>query len=314
MINSVVGGGGSSRMMFPSTGMQILSSIIHLLGVSIIAHCLSRRIAIENLTTMDGFRQISWPRLCIILVFLDSWLFVFMGGLLIFGAGVELHPLACSLGVDICIAFYATSKIFIYCFLMEKVYIVWAPPTGVAGRFKSPIYNCCIVAVSMYSVVVAIAVIGATSFFRNDGACVIGLRRYASASLLGYDLFINLFLTSMFLWPLFRYKFANAALRKVASRTLFAALMALSTSTLNILVLTIMHGQQLAWVCLGSCGTDVVLNALVLFWVTGGAGAASDDSAPTGAVNHFTSCIRFPTVKTDIGFDPAIARDTTTVC
>ena len=31
-----------------------------------------------------------------------------------------------------------------------------------------------------------------------------------------------------------------------------------------------MHGQQLAWVCLASCGTDVVVNAVVLCWVTAG--------------------------------------------
>lgn len=36
-----------------------------------------------------------------------------------------------------------------------------------------------------------------------------------------------------------------------------AAGVALTTSCVNILILTIMHGQQLAWVCLASCGTDV---------------------------------------------------------
>ena len=35
-----------------------------------------------------------------------------------------------------------------------------------------------------------------------------------------------------------------------------------------MVVLTIMHGQQLGWVCLGSCGTDVTINALALYFVT----------------------------------------------
>ena len=35
-----------------------------------------------------------------------------------------------------------------------------------------------------------------------------------------------------------------------------------------MVVLTIMHGQQLGWVCLGSCGADVTINALALFFVT----------------------------------------------
>lgn len=36
-----------------------------------------------------------------------------------------------------------------------------------------------------------------------------------------------------------------------------------------------MHGHQLGWLCLGSCGLDVVINALVLFWVTSGSTGAS---------------------------------------
>ncbi|KAG9089038.1 hypothetical protein FS749_001669 [Ceratobasidium sp. UAMH 11750] len=32
-----------------------------------------------------------------------------------------------------------------------------------------------------------------------------------------------------------------------------------------------MHGRQLGWVCLASCGTDVPVNAIVLFWVTSSA-------------------------------------------
>jgi hypothetical protein len=35
-----------------------------------------------------------------------------------------------------------------------------------------------------------------------------------------------------------------------------------------MVVLTVMHGQQLGWVCLGSCGTDVIINALALYFVT----------------------------------------------
>ena len=36
-----------------------------------------------------------------------------------------------------------------------------------------------------------------------------------------------------------------------------SSLIALVTSCVNILVLTLMHGRQLGWVCLGSCSADV---------------------------------------------------------
>lgn len=36
----------------------------------------------------------------------------------------------------------------------------------------------------------------------------------------------------------------------------------------NLAILTVLHGQELAWICLSSCSTDVLVNALVLFWLT----------------------------------------------
>ncbi|KAG8895441.1 hypothetical protein FRC01_012361 [Tulasnella sp. 417] len=49
-----------------------------------------------------------------------------------------------------------------------------------------------------------------------------------------------------------------------------ASIVALITSTVNITVLTSMHGKQLGWVCLASCGADVTINAMVIAWVSGG--------------------------------------------
>ncbi|ELU37562.1 hypothetical protein AG1IA_08426 [Rhizoctonia solani AG-1 IA] len=70
-------------------------------------------------------------------------------------------------------------------------------------------------------------------------------------------------------------------IKKMAMRTLVAAFAALTTSTINIAVLTIMHGQQLGWVCLGSCGADVTVNALVLFWVTDNIAQGGSENSPT---------------------------------
>jgi len=45
---------------------------------------------------------------------------------------------------------------------------------------------------------------------------------------------------------------------------LSAAAVSVTTSTANVLVLTLLHGRELGWVCLGSCGADVryLLNLL----------------------------------------------------
>jgi hypothetical protein len=47
-----------------------------------------------------------------------------------------------------------------------------------------------------------------------------------------------------------------------------AAAVALTTSVINILILTLLDGKQLGWVCLASCGVDVTVNAVVIFAVS----------------------------------------------
>lgn len=139
-------------LVFPSMGMQILSALIYFLGellghilrtsadiflgLSILAHCLSRRVL--EVRRWSSLKEMSWARLSILLVFVDSWMFLFVsksrvlqahpssfsplnpGGILIFGVGLETIENACKAGIFICVVFYATSKLLIYCFLGKR--------------------------------------------------------------------------------------------------------------------------------------------------------------------------------------------------
>ncbi|KAI9060315.1 hypothetical protein FKP32DRAFT_1578519, partial [Trametes sanguinea] len=231
----------SHAMRFPSVGLEVLSALIHFLGVSILSFLLAKKVHWPDVSSFQGLSRISWPRILVILNVLDSWLFLFSTGLLVNGTGMELSATVCLLGILNCIAFYATSKILIYMFLVEKVYVVWS---GAARkkRLRSPVYLACMGVVLMYVGVGIYMIIGRVSYFREDGSCVIGLTRSSSLVLLTYDLFVNIFLTSLFVWPLFHRKFNTSRIRRVAIRTLWAATVALTTSCINILVLTIMHG------------------------------------------------------------------------
>ncbi|KAF9041106.1 hypothetical protein BDZ89DRAFT_1156558 [Hymenopellis radicata] len=254
-------------LIFPSPGMQVLSSFIYFAGISVISHCVSRRLASEQLNSWNRLKQIPWPRLCILLIFLDSWAFLFSSGIITFGVGLSTNAMTCAVAIYICVFFYATSKFLIYCFLIEKVHVVWSPTAG-SKRRHSRIYMTAATIVGAYVAVILTMIIGKVTFLReHDQVCIIGLKRYSTIMLLTYDLYINVFLTSLFLYPLLRCNM-NPLVRNVALRTLIAACVALTTSTVNMVVLTIMKGHQLGWVCLGSCGTDVVFNALALFWVT----------------------------------------------
>ena len=83
------------------------------------------------------------------------------------------------------------------------------------------------------------------------------LRTWSTQFLTGQYSLVNACLTGLFLWPVMRSSFRNTRVYRLAMRTLWSALIALTTSCVNILILTLMHGRQLGWVCLGSCGTDV---------------------------------------------------------
>jgi len=99
-----------------------ISAVVHLLGVSVVSHLISRRLLIDGVQC--SLRKMSWPRLCVLIVFLDSYLFLFTAGVLILGVGMAASAAACSLGIYLCILFYGTSKIFIYLFLSE-FYLHW---------------------------------------------------------------------------------------------------------------------------------------------------------------------------------------------
>ncbi|KAJ3836250.1 hypothetical protein F5878DRAFT_272075 [Lentinula raphanica] len=258
-----------ASMLFPSQGMQALSFLIHILGISVLTHCLSRRLAAEDWTSWSSLREMTWVRICILLIFLDSWLFLFASGMLTFGVGLESKEIVCALAIYLCVVFYATSKLLIYSFLVEKVYLVWSPSTASPQRFRSPIYLSCLTMIAIYGGVIASMFAGKIHYFREgDGVCIIGLKQYSSLTLVVYDLILNIVLTLLFLWPVFKVNLMNPRLKAVATRTLLASAVALTTSTVNMLVLTLLKGHESGWVCLGSCGADVIFNALAVFWVT----------------------------------------------
>ncbi|KAJ7202254.1 hypothetical protein B0H12DRAFT_517460 [Mycena haematopus] len=263
----------ASSTMFPTAALQGLIASVQFLGITILTFFISRRLLGDGLTSWLAWTRLSWPRLCILLVFVDSYLFLFCTGILIFGVGLQRDTTSCATGIVLCVCFYTSSKILIYSFLAEKVYTVW--DTG-RSRLRSPVFLICMVTIFLYGGIIITVLIGrVTEFRKGDGACVIGLKPTASLPLLSYDLFINILLTALFLWPLVRSNHSNARLRRLAFRTLVAATMALTTSTVNIAVLTIMKGRELGWLCLTSCGIDVIFNAAALFWVTVGSSQSS---------------------------------------
>jgi hypothetical protein len=115
------------------------------------------------------------------------------------------------------------------------VYIVWSGGNH-TPRFSTHAYRICAVVLVGYVTVVVLMIVGQMSSLRADGLCIIGLKKiayvipsrktafayavYSTISMISYDLFLNVFLTGMFLWPLWRSKVMSHKLRNVATRTL----------------------------------------------------------------------------------------------
>lgn len=223
---------------------------------------------------------------------------MFAGGTLVSGVGMSLNADACLTGVYLCIVFYAASKVLIYILLAEKVHVVWSAGVPIR-RFQSRIWIFCAVVMLGYVVIFVLMLIGRVGYLNppdenGNQSCTIGLEPMASIPLLAYDAWLNCMLTSLFVYPLLSPSFwgrnrgsggdvpegrrpMNPKLRALAKRTCFAAAIALGTSVVNILVLTLLHGRQLGWVCLASCGLDVTINAIAIFLIT--RKTHSDDSS-----------------------------------
>ncbi|KIK51399.1 hypothetical protein GYMLUDRAFT_64846 [Collybiopsis luxurians FD-317 M1] len=246
---------GHVDIMFPTKGYTG--------RITATTYYLSRRISIGKLS-WNAVKQVSWARIRVLLLFVDSWSFLFTSSMLLFGIGLESNKIVCAMALYTCVMFYATSKALIYFFLIERVYVVWTPNIGGEGRLRSPIYILCMIVVAFYGVVAALMAVGRVHYLReNDGACIIGLKAYTSYVLLSYDLTIIIVLTLMLLWPLVRAELSNDRLKKLARKTLVACVVALATSSMNVLVMAILKGHERGWLCLGSCSIDVRIERLL---------------------------------------------------
>ncbi|KAG9013166.1 hypothetical protein FRB94_003606 [Tulasnella sp. JGI-2019a] len=256
-------------MVYPDHGAQFLTTFVVLLGITVLTYCFARRSDYEGIWTLKGLKEIPWARLCVMIIFADSWAFIFCTGLLVNGAGLSTSFRNCSMAIFSCIFLYVTSKLLIYLFLIEKVYIVWAPHGAgeKTSRRNTRVWVCCMIMLAPLVAIVSLMIWGRVAMLRDDRVCIIGLARAASLSTMSYDLVMIATLTGLFVWPLFKGD-VGPRLRRVAARTLVASFIALTTSCVNMIVLTLMHGKQLGWVCLASCGTDVSINAIAIYWVT----------------------------------------------
>lgn len=246
-------------------------AIFQMLGASTLAGFLTHRVRLNDFRSPHNLRQISLPRLFLVLLFFTAWVYFVITGLVLQGIGLDRNLDLCTAGIYVCVTLYGVAKLCVYLFLTERAYVVWCPTTTIP-RWRTPVYLVCLAAVIMYIGVVCHLFIVRIAHLDPDGRCMIGFRLDGVIILVTFDVVVSILMTGLFIWPLARTHFHSPQLRHIARRSVTAAVIVLGTSCINITVLASMNGQERGWICLASWEADVLIGSIALFWLTSGSG------------------------------------------
>ncbi|SAM04378.1 hypothetical protein [Absidia glauca] len=211
------------------------------------------------------YKYLSYSRWLVLLLYLCSWAFTV--STLILVATNNGNYLSCLLSELACDVFYSGTKILIYCWLIEKVWVVNAPRTS---RWQTLSYRIHMLLLTPYVAIFSLMVIFHNAWLESDGICQIGLQPIATIPLI----IINMYMTVCFVLPLMKIgsdtnvDWKQSRLHEVAKKTLVASVVCLVVSFANITALAIQNGVERGVVCLTCCLVDVVINVITVHWVT----------------------------------------------
>ncbi|ESK89763.1 hypothetical protein Moror_16825 [Moniliophthora roreri MCA 2997] len=248
--------------------LKTLISCLHLLGASLLSYLIARRA--PSLNDLRQWRHITWGRVCLLLVLVNSWLFVFSSGILVTGVGAIRDPAICKIAIFSCLFFIGSTKILINAFLIERAYIVWSGGFSIP-RFKMKLYKICGTILVGYTAVYALWMgTGYHIHIRKDQMCVISFERVTTISVVTCDILQSLLFTGIFLWPLWRSYLMSPQLREIAKRTFYGAIIGVMISLGNVAGMIVQKYTQQIWVCRSICVADIVLNVWILYWICSG--------------------------------------------
>ncbi|KAJ8659803.1 hypothetical protein O0I10_004396 [Lichtheimia ornata] len=211
------------------------------------------------------FKYLTYSRWLVVMLYINSWAFTYTA-VVLSSTNNENH-LSCLLSELTCDVFYAATKLTIYFWLIEKVWVVSAVRKS---RLKTGSYKFHLALMAPYVIIFGLMLMYHIAEIEESGVCWIGLQPIASIPLLVF----NLYMTILFIKPLMKVSksvhsdWKQTRLHDVARRTLIASVVCLLVSSANILALTIMNGRERGVVCLTCCTIDVTINVITIHWVT----------------------------------------------
>src|SRR5277367_5090510 len=137
---------------------------------------------------------IRWLVICIYIV---GILFVSSSTILQYGFGLNITPY-CKTAILLCLVFYLSAKVLMYVFLAERARLMCFP---LVNRKHDLIWlaNISMVVIGFGIIAVLAFVYLVSEVSPVDGQCRIGPQLGITVALLAYDLFINMWLTGLFI-------------------------------------------------------------------------------------------------------------------
>ncbi|KAF9433276.1 hypothetical protein BGZ76_009666 [Entomortierella beljakovae] len=271
--------GGSPKNFQPDV-QESVALFISLACISLMSTLFGRK------TAATTFASLNYARFLVIALYISSWLFTIVASML--AQTNNNNKVSCTISIFACILLYASSKVLIYLFLIERVHVVSTIGTT---RWNSTMFRINIALLSPYGIVFILAVLYRSAYLESHdtdtlGQCNIGLKLEASIPFIVYDLMMSSWLTFLFLKSLTSSTSklqgpTKSKLRNVARRTFVGSVWALLLSTANISILVYFQGNERGVLCLTGCTLDVTLNAVAIHWVT----SRGSNAKPTQRLN-----------------------------
>ncbi|KAG0242525.1 hypothetical protein BGX31_000232 [Mortierella sp. GBA43] len=241
-------------------------------------------------TSGTNMANINYARGLVISLYVVSWAFTTIAAIL--SSTNAGNIMSCTISIFVCLSLYAASKIIIYLFLIEKVYVVSSVTTT---RRDTMLYRLNVLLLTPYTVILCLMILNRVAVLDDEDRCYIGLKPLASVILILYDIIISCWLTVLFIKPLMSTNSvlqgpSKGKLRHVARRTFIGSVVALILSSCNVFTLVYYRGYEDSVLCLLSCTLDVTLNACTVHWVTSRARSATPtDKASRPVTNQPTN-------------------------
>lgn len=304
--------------------------------VAILSLCLLSGLLTHKCLKVTDWKTLPWIMWLVILTYGFSFIFVVSSSFLQMAFGTDKNFDACSAATIICLGLYVVTKVFIYLFLVDRVHII-RDTSKSRLRSKLYIFNS-FGMIGVYVIIIIMDFIFRITNF-DKGYCVIGMQQPVMVPLIGFDAFVNVYLTTMFLIPLtrlhsLRFGFwetwtvnwdgrnvprapPNVRLQRLALKTFIGSCCALTSSIANLTVLMALKGE-VAWLCLMLCNSDIVFSAIVIQWVTSNDTAANsrrNNKPSIRAVATTTTAVQAPIMSQGPYFlcDGCLASTVTTV-